>query len=84
MAKRADVSTRHLTRLFRQELGITPNRFVERSRVEAAQRLLVIGVSVTVAAQRSGFGSDETLRRTFLRRLGITPAAYGARFATTR
>ncbi|MEW2291063.1 hypothetical protein AB0947_42735, partial [Streptomyces sp. NPDC047841] len=30
-----------------------------------------------------GFGSPETLRRTFVARLGVSPGHYRARFATT-
>ncbi|GIJ43616.1 AraC family transcriptional regulator [Virgisporangium aliadipatigenens] len=84
LARLARVSPRHLARLFRQETGLTPSQFVEVSRVEAAARLLLAGASVTGAARGSGFGSDETLRRAFVRRVGLTPGAYRARFATTR
>ncbi|TKK91593.1 GlxA family transcriptional regulator [Herbidospora galbida] len=83
MASAAAVSTRHLTRLFHTELGTTPARWVERVRLEHAQRLLLDGHSVTTAARDSGLGSDETLRRVFDRHLGITPTAYRRRFATT-
>ncbi|GLX97225.1 helix-turn-helix domain-containing protein [Herbidospora sp. NBRC 101105] len=83
MAAAAAVSTRHLTRLFHTELGTTPARWVERVRLEHAQRLLLEGHSVTAAARDSGLGSDETLRRVFDRHLGITPTAYRQRFATT-
>ncbi|WP_062437156.1 GlxA family transcriptional regulator [Herbidospora daliensis] len=83
MAAAAAVSTRHLTRLFHTELGTTPGRWVERVRLEHAQRLLLDGHSVTVAARDSGLGSDETLRRVFDRHLGITPTAYRQRFTTT-
>ncbi|WP_285690548.1 helix-turn-helix domain-containing protein [Actinoplanes sp. NBRC 103695] len=83
MALRAGVSTRHLTRLCREQLGMTATRFVERSRIEVAQRLLTGGVPVTATAQASGFGSDETMRRAFLRHLSITPTAYRERFSTT-
>ncbi|NAS26410.1 helix-turn-helix domain-containing protein [Herbidospora sp. NEAU-GS84] len=83
MAAAAAVSTRHLTRLFHTELGTTPARWVERVRLEHAQRLLLDGHSVTAAARDSGLGSDETLRRVFDRHLGITPTAYRQRFATT-
>lgn len=84
MARTARVSVRHLGRLFQSELGMTPTHFVEVSRIEAAQELLLAGTSVTAAAAGSGFGSDETLRRTFLRHLGVTPTTYRARFASTR
>ncbi|WP_040809708.1 GlxA family transcriptional regulator [Nocardia concava] len=84
MASRATVSTRQLTRLFRDEFDTTPAVFVESARVEAAQSMLESGESVTSAAQRSGLGSDESLRRIFLRRFGITPSAYRNRFRTAR
>ncbi|ATL67944.1 GlxA family transcriptional regulator [Nocardia terpenica] len=82
MAARAHLSVRHLTRLFRDELSTTPAAFVEQARLEAAQAMLESGESVTVTAHRSGLGSDESLRRAFLRHLGVTPSAYRARFRT--
>uniref|UniRef100_UPI003CC7FFD6 GlxA family transcriptional regulator n=1 Tax=Nocardia wallacei TaxID=480035 RepID=UPI003CC7FFD6 len=82
MAARAGVSGRHLTRLFRDELSTTPAAFVESARLEAARAMLESGESVTAAAHRCGLGSDESLRRAFLRHLGVTPSAYRARFRT--
>ncbi|MFI6865340.1 GlxA family transcriptional regulator [Nocardia sp. NPDC050406] len=84
MAARAALSVRHLTRLFRQHLDTTPAAFVESIRLEAAQTMLESGESVTQAAHRSGLGSEESLRRIFLRHLGVTPSAYRARFRTAR
>jgi transcriptional regulator GlxA family with amidase domain len=83
LATRSGLSVRHLNRLFRDQLGATPAEYVESVRVEAAQALLADGATVTDTALRSGFGSDESLRRAFGRRLGITPSAYRARFRTT-
>ncbi|NEB75024.1 helix-turn-helix domain-containing protein [Streptomyces sp. SID14478] len=83
LADRAGLSARHLTRLFHQEVRQTPGGYVESVRLEAARSLLDSGESVTSAARRSGLGSDETLRRVFLRHLGVTPSAYRARFRTT-
>jgi len=51
--------------------------------LEAAQALIVAGHTVTSAAARSGLGSDETLRRVFLRHLNTSPTAYRARFAAS-
>ncbi|CRK62194.1 Transcriptional regulator containing an amidase domain and an AraC-type DNA-binding HTH domain [Alloactinosynnema sp. L-07] len=84
LARRVGVSERHLGRLFADQLGTTPARFVERVRVEAARGLLEDSV-ITVAAvsKRSGFGSPETLRRAFVRVLGVGPDDYRARFRTT-
>ncbi|MCX4672750.1 DJ-1/PfpI family protein [Streptomyces sp. NBC_01381] len=83
LAAKAAVSPRHLTRLFSRQLGTTPAAYVESLRFEAARMLLERGAGVTDAAERSGLGSDETLRRAFARHLGTTPSAYAARFRTT-
>jgi transcriptional regulator GlxA family with amidase domain len=79
MAARASVSGRQLSRLFHDEIGTTPARYVELVRLESAQELLQKGHTVAVAAARSGFGSDETLRRVFTSRLGLSPTAYRER-----
>ncbi|MFC4336814.1 GlxA family transcriptional regulator [Salininema proteolyticum] len=76
LARVAGVSPRHLTRLFAAELGVSPARFVERTRLDHAKRLLDGGHSVSQAARASGFGSPETLRRTFVARFGIPPSQY--------
>ncbi|MFJ8675807.1 GlxA family transcriptional regulator [Streptomyces sp. NPDC093589] len=83
LAARAGLSTRHLSRLFREHTGTTPAGYVEAVRLEAAQTFLANGESVTATARRTGIGSDESLRRLFLRRFGVTPSAYRARFHTT-
>jgi transcriptional regulator GlxA family with amidase domain len=81
LAERASMSERHLGRLFVQATGMTPARYVERVRVEAARDLLERGVPLHTTAERVGFGSTETVRRAFLRVLGVGPADYRARFA---
>jgi transcriptional regulator GlxA family with amidase domain len=84
LAVRAGLSVRHLTRLFRDELGTTPAAFVEQIRLEAARHLLEGGTeTLDVVARKSGLGSTETLRRVFSRTIGVTPSAYRARFRTT-
>jgi transcriptional regulator GlxA family with amidase domain len=81
MAAIANVSTRNLTRLFHDKVGTTPSRYVELIRIEAAQILLLEGASIPVAAQKSGFGSAETLRRVFVARVGSSPSVYLERLA---
>jgi transcriptional regulator GlxA family with amidase domain len=55
---------------------------VEQVRVEAARGLLETGgLTVTAVASRTGFGSAETLRRAFVRRLGVAPDHYRRRFS---
>ena len=80
LADTCDLSDRHFRRLFVQATGTTPGHFVERVRVEAARDLLEGGLPVATTASRSGFGSPETMRRSFLRVIGVGPADYRARF----
>jgi transcriptional regulator GlxA family with amidase domain len=82
LAAGAGMSLRNFTRVFSRELGTTPARYVERVRVEAACRMLeTTALTVDVVARRCGFGTAETLRRSFLRTLGIPPTDYRRRFA---
>lgn len=84
MADRAAVSERHLVRLFREQVGMTPARFVEQARLEAAKMMLATGDHGQEAvARRAGFGSADTMRRTFRRALGVSPRTYRSRFRTT-
>jgi transcriptional regulator GlxA family with amidase domain len=80
----AGVSPRHLSRLFQTELAMSPAAYVELTRVDIARRLLEDSeASIKAITYASGFGSPTTLRRAFLRRIGITPVEYRVRFQTT-
>ena len=82
LADHVGLSPRHFGRLFRQQVGEPPARYVERVRVEAARQVLETERSgLDEVARRCGFGTTETLRRSFHRRLGIAPDAYRRRFA---
>jgi transcriptional regulator GlxA family with amidase domain len=77
LARRASMSPRHFTRVFTDEVGEAPGAYVERIRTEAARRQLEeTDDTVTAIAARCGFGTAETLRRNFVRRLGISPDQY--------
>jgi transcriptional regulator GlxA family with amidase domain len=81
MAARAHMSTRHFARAFRAETGVTPARYVERVRLEAARRRLEDGADpIAEVAASCGFGTAETMRRAFLRALEVGPAEYRRRF----
>lgn len=81
MADVAGMSVRHFTRLFTEQIGMAPARYVEQVRVEAAQSLLELGDDgLDVIARKCGFRSPETMRRAFLRVLGVPPGAYRGRF----
>ncbi|MFH9085730.1 GlxA family transcriptional regulator [Streptomyces sp. NPDC017673] len=84
LARRAGVSVRHLSRLFRAHTGMTVGRYAESVRLEAAQALLeASGEPVDTVAARAGFGSAEAMRRAFQNTLGVSPTVYRARFRTT-
>jgi transcriptional regulator GlxA family with amidase domain len=81
MAARADMSPRHFARAFRAETGVTPARYVERVRLEAARaRLEDTAEPIAAVAAACGFGTAETMRRSFLRALHVGPAEYRRRF----
>jgi transcriptional regulator GlxA family with amidase domain len=83
LARQAGMSERSLSRHYLKATGVTPARAVERLRVEAARRLLLESRQpVKRISQRCGFGSEETMRRSFLRLLATTPQDYRARFGS--
>jgi transcriptional regulator GlxA family with amidase domain len=84
LAARAGMSERSFLRHYRARTGTTPARAIERLRVEAALRLLADSTQpVKRIAARCGFGSEETLRRSLWRTIGVSPQAWRQRFATT-
>ncbi|MEM9175707.1 MAG: DJ-1/PfpI family protein, partial [Myxococcota bacterium] len=84
LAARVSMSPRNFSRVFAKQVGQSPGRFVERVRVEAARRRLEETVgTVDAVASDVGFGTAETMRRAFLRQIGVGPAAYRERFNGT-
>jgi transcriptional regulator GlxA family with amidase domain len=82
LAAQAGMSERSFSRHYAEASGLTPARAVERLRVEAARRLLSeTRQPVKRIAQSCGFGSEETMRRSFLRLLAASPQDYRARFS---
>ena len=82
LAARLGLSARHFTRLFTQEVGITPAAWVEQARVTAARALLESGSAAPKqVASQCGFANADTLRRTFTRHVGVTPAEYRKRYS---
>ena len=84
LADRAGMSGRSFSRHYAAATGQTPAHAIERLRVEAARRLLLESrLPVKRIAQRCGFGSEETMRRSFHRLIDITPQDYRARFGSS-
>jgi transcriptional regulator GlxA family with amidase domain len=81
LADQAGMSERSFSRHYAEATGQTPARAIERLRVEAARRLLSeTRLPVKRISQRCGFGSEETMRRSFLRLVAVTPQDYRDRF----
>jgi len=81
LATRVAMSSRHFARIFRADVGCTPAAYVEQVRVEVARRLLeTTSLAVDEVAATAGFGTTETLRRAFARRVGARPTEYRDRF----
>ena len=80
-ADRAGMSMRNFARNFKRETQLTPAEFVERARLDTARRMLEeTKQPMKRIASVAGFGDASTLRRAFLRQLGVTPADYRHRF----
>jgi len=82
LAAACGMSERSFVRHYRAETGQTPARAVELIRVETARRQLAdSAVAIKRIAAQCGVGSEETMRRSFLRALSITPQVYRERFS---
>lgn len=74
MAEAANVSPRQFSRLFREEIGQSPAKAVERLRLEAAKIMLEEGRhSLDLVARDTGFVDRDRMRRAFLRAFGHPP-----------
>lgn len=81
LAERVSMSPRNFARAFVRESNETPARYVQRLRLEAARRELEDSSrNVDQIAADCGFGTAETMRRTFIRHLRVSPNDYRHRF----
>lgn len=83
LAEIANMSPRNFTRVFANEVGLTPGKFVELSRIEAARNQLEqSNVPVAEVARRCGYNTPDGMRASFHRNLGVGPGEYRRRFTT--
>jgi transcriptional regulator GlxA family with amidase domain len=81
LALRANLSPRQFARAFAAEVGLTPGRYVDKVRIEAARRCLEDSADgIEEAARACGYGTPEAMRRAFVKTLGVSPAEYRRRF----
>lgn len=77
LADHIGLSTRHLNRLFQQQLGIRPGEWLEAGRISKAKELLEsTALPLKTIASAVGYTSADSFRRAFLRQMGMTPPLY--------
>lgn len=77
MARAANLSPRHFSRLFKEATGLSPHRYVIRERVGRARGLLAkTDLPVGQVALACGFSHGGHLARHFVRLVGTTPARF--------
>lgn len=80
LAEQFSMSERNFSRLFKREMGLSPQRFLEQAKLEAARRWLAeSGLPIEKVARRSGYSGGEHMAQVFRKALGITPGEYRAR-----
>lgn len=81
LSERAHMSLRNFYRSFEEATGTSPAEWVEEVRMEVAKRLLEqTSHHIDQVALKAGFVTYERMRRAFAKRMGVSPAAYRARF----
>jgi AraC family transcriptional activator FtrA len=84
MASEANMSPRSLFRRFKETTGLTPLGWLTAERIDRARELLESGsIGMDELAEQVGFGSVETLRHHFKRRVGVSPGRYRSSFGTS-
>ncbi|MGQ7793221.1 GlxA family transcriptional regulator [Faunimonas sp. B44] len=76
LAARACLTERTFHRKFRTATGMTPARFVETARLDAARMLLSRGLSLKSVAARVGLSPAARFSEAFERRFGMTPRLF--------
>lgn len=85
LASISSMSPRNFARVFTREVGMTPGKYVEQSRVEAARcELEQSKTPIKKIAKRCGYGNLDGMRGSFERNLGVSPREYRRRFASYR
>jgi len=83
LAEKASMSPRNFARVFLREIGITPAKYIEKVRLEAARRRLEeTRLTIDEISNECSIGNADGLRRLFLRHMRTTPSDYRKSFTT--
>ena len=84
LAEQMNMSARNFSRLYAQQMGVSPAKAVEAMRIEAARTLLETSdLGVKQVAAKCGFTDEERMRRAFIRLLRVSPSDYRHGFKAT-
>jgi AraC-like DNA-binding protein len=76
IAKMAYVSKSNFFKMFKQELGLSPNEFIIKERIKKAKELLNQQNSVSETAFSTGFSDTNYFIRVFKQMEGVTPKIF--------
>lgn len=77
IAARLAMSERNFSRRFTHDIGLSPQQFIDQTRLETAQRWLTSSdAALDIVARRAGYSSADHMAQAFRRRLKTSPIAY--------
>ena len=82
LAEQLQISTSHLREMVNEQFAMSPLRLIESIRLEKALQLLADGSSIDSARRQTGYTNPRTFRRTFKKRLSVTPSSCKQKLTT--
>jgi len=76
IAKMAYVSKSNFFKMFKEELGTSPNDFILQERISKAKELLASRNSIKETAFQTGFSDTNYFTRVFKHLVGVTPKSF--------
>jgi transcriptional regulator GlxA family with amidase domain len=81
LADRFSMSSRHLSRLFNSQAGLSPAKYVSSARLNVVKTYLeTTEIDLKHIAAKCGYASQSTMAKIFKQRFGVAPSTYRARF----
>lgn len=77
LACMACLSPFYFTKLFKEEVGLSPHAYINQLRVNKAKEMMAKRVPLLQIAHELGFTDQSHFSKTFLKVTGVTPTCYG-------